>query len=101
MLPEEQGKYVAFDLDHNIYKDAIFAIINQIIGFSSLKYSVVILKSFLLKVEEHKFGQFIILSHLYLFAPLIFDPILEDINNLFNDFRKVSSEVVKEEEKVD
>ena len=21
MLPEEQGKYVAFDLDHNIYKD--------------------------------------------------------------------------------
>ena len=37
-------------IDHNIYKDAISAIINQIIGLSSLKYSVVILKSFLFKV---------------------------------------------------
>ena len=88
-------------LDHNIYEEAVSTIINQIVGLSSLKYSIVIFKSFLWKIEEHKFAKFIILSHLYLYAPLLFDPILEDINHLYNDFRNISSQIIKEEERAD
>ena len=87
-------------IDYNIYKDAVSAIINQIVGLSSLKYSVVILRGFLFKLEEHKFSKFIILSHLYIYTSLLFDPTLEDIKNLYIEFKQLSNQIIKEEEGV-
>jgi hypothetical protein len=82
--------------DPAVYQEAVSTILSQLTG-SSLKYSVVILRSLVHKLLDNKFAKFIILSHLYLFTPLLFDATLQDVLTLLQEFREISQQVVREE----
>ena len=75
---------------YHLYKESISTIINQMIALSSLKYSVVLLRGLICKLAQHTFSKFIVLSNMYAFGALLFDPTLEDLKALYREFKEVA-----------
>jgi hypothetical protein len=87
--------FITSNVEYQDYRDTVENILSQIVAISSVKYSLVLLRSFLFKLGEQKFSKFIVLSHLYLYAPLLFDPTLEDIKTLYLEFNQLSNEILR------
>lgn len=66
-------------LNYEQYSHIVTHIFTQMLTHSSHKYVMVILRSLLQRLKDYDFNKYIILTHIYLFAPLLFDPTLKDL----------------------
>lgn len=76
------------------YQGIIEAIIQQIVGLSSLKYTIIILGSFLLKIEHESLAIFALLSNLHIFSPLLFENTFDNVKNIYFSFNKARMQLL-------
>lgn len=76
------------EVDYHLYQKILQAILNQIIALTSLKYTIVIFRSFLCKLKDETFGKFAILSLFHIFYPLVFDATFDDLKSLYSELKQ-------------
>jgi hypothetical protein len=86
----------AFAIDPSLiyeqYSQIITHIFTQMLTHSSHKYVMIILRSLLQRLKDYDFNKFILLTHIYLFAPLLFDPTLKDLVESYQEFNHSAKE---------
>jgi hypothetical protein len=63
------------------------------IACTSTKFSIIIVKSILQRLEGNAFGKFILGSYFHLFASLLSDPTVADLSDIFREFAKAKGEL--------